>query len=295
MVISIYKMEFKRAIEEIGGSDADDASKREKTLQYIINKYAEKSRPVKASQAKKILLANEMIGRAEAELIKFSDITKKVRDEREEKLQNQEPIEVSEEVFDALRAFKNSKNSEEVIIFLMLASGLRFNEVFDGEFYIEKKTLYIRQVSKRTDDKTDFAISLLFVSAKEFMELLDEARKNSPSFSATIRRVNRRLKKFGLSSHKMRGLFLFYHLNVKKTGGKRPVHLRVKKLLHHQTSGAGEHYESKVEVAGLTGEEMVVKTNSELRAMLVKRGFNKENTKGFNRLTKKAMLNLLRQ
>lgn len=289
-------MEFKNTINTIGESNIPDKLKVQKVIEFISDKYSENSRPVYASKAKKQLLNNNQISKEEAAEIKFPEITANLFKLAEKRLNEQEVIEISEEVYNKLLEYKKSKLPEELIIYLLLTSGLRFNEIYKGNFSIKNGNLIIDKLSKRKQDgMKDFIINLILIKPKQFIKLLNIFRKNNQlNQNALNRKVNRRLNKFNLTAHKMRSIYLYYHLNIKKTQANKSIHTAVQNLLHHQRADTGKYYQNKFVIAGLEEKRYNTMTNKELREELNKKGINKNNTKGFNKLNKKQLLDLLK-
>lgn len=287
-------MEFKNKIIEIGNADISDTLKVEKTINFINDKYSYNSRPVQASRAKKLLLNNGLISEKEANNIKYSDISKDLIEKADKKLSDQEIIEISKEIFDKIVSFRSSEKPHELMIFLLLVSGRRFNEIYNGNFKIIDNKLTIDKLSKRRPDgKKDFIIDLILIKPKEFIKL-HKKFKSRPLLEQNSfnRKVNRILNELNLTSHKMRSIYLYYHLNVKMTDSKKPVHMAVKNLLHHQKTESGKFYSNKLSVKGLELNYNDM-TREQLKALLNKKNINSGNTKKFNKLKKSELIQLL--
>lgn len=286
-------MEFQNKIISIGNSDISDSDKVKSVLDLISANYSYRSLPVMASKAKGLLLQNNLISKKQADNIKFTDITKQLIEETEERLQNQETIEVSKEIFDKLKSYGDSELPEEIIIYLLLVSGLRFNEAFKGNFTTDKGKLIIDKLSKRKGKRKNFEIKLILIKPQEFITLHNKFKRlNSLSQNALNRKTNRRLNKLNLTAHKMRSIYLFYQMNINKVESKKSDHIRVKNLLHHQKVETGKYYSNKVSIQGLTPNYNKM-TKKQLKEELNKKNINSKNTKGFNRLKKAELIELL--
>lgn len=281
-------MDFKNAINEIGEMNIGDKEKVIKVKEYINHKYSENSRPVKATHAKKQLLKNNQISEGEAENIKYEEITKKLREKTEERLEKQEVKEISKEYYEKLLSYKNSDN-EELFIYLLLVSGLRINELYKNSFKIEKGKLIIDKLSKRRDDKKDFEIKLILIKPREFIKLLNQFRsKNVLSQDSLSRKLNRRLAHIGLSLHNLRGIYLYYHIKILKTNDKKPIHIITRDLLHHQEYGSGVHYNNKFKVSGMELNLSIMKV-SELKKEAKARGL-----KGYSKKKRTELIEMLK-
>lgn len=287
-------MDFINKIIEIGNSNISDNQKVVKVLEYINSKYSFNSKPVQASKAKKILLENNLISNEEAINIKYPDITKELFEDADSRLTNQETIQISKDIYNKLVSFENSDKPEELIVFLLLVSGRRFNEVFNNNFKLDGDKLIIDKLSKRKpDNKKDFEIKLILIKSNQFIKLHNKFKKiNKLDQNSLNRKVNRMLNKLNLTSHKMRSIYLYYHLSINKIGENKSTHMVVKNLLHHQKTESGKFYSNKFLVEGLKPDYTKM-TNKKLKELLEKKNINSTNTKGFNKLKKSELINLL--
>ena len=242
-------MDFKKHVIDIGTSNIADDDKVKKILFYIISKYGEASRPVKATHAKKLLLERNLIDETAAYNIHFKNISKRLDDERIDRLNNQATAVIPNEIFEKILKYKESDLSEYLAIYLLLITGLRFSELFNGVFEKKENELFIDKVSKRNDGARDLKINLLFETPDQFFKLLNKMKdSNLNNQNAFNRKVNRRLNLINLNSHKLRSIYLFYQLEVNNFDSEKPVQYRIKELLNHQSTGAGEHYHNKIRV-----------------------------------------------
>jgi integrase len=292
----MYNLGLEIKVLEIGNTlNLSDAEKIEEIMNYITFKYSDNSRPTIASLAKKIMLDHNLISVEKAEKINFKMISVRLTDERIKKLEAQETIEIKEDIFDTLISFRNSDVVHELYIYLLLITGLRFNELFTGNFSKIKGSLFIDKISKRSDSKTNFKIQLILDTPDEFLKLHQKFKSlNRLHGSAINRTVNRLLNKYELTSHKLRSIFLFYHLKVLKTGAERPTNIRVQNLLNHQTFAAGTFYENKFNISGVVDRDFNKTSKKLLKKKLNNRGINCSNTKGFNKLKKSELIALIK-
>ena len=287
-------MEFQNKIISIGNSDISDNDKVSQILDLISSNYSYRSLPVMASKAKGLLLKNGLISKDEADRIKYPEITKQLIQETENRLKKQETVEITKETFDKLKSYRDSELPEELIIYLLLVSGLRFNEVFKGSFKIKKAKLIIDKLSKRKGDESNFEIELILIKPKEFIKLHNKFKRlNTLNQNALNRKTNRRLNKLDLTSHKMRSIYLFYQMNINKLHNKKSHHIAVQSLLHHQKTETGKFYSNKIKVQGITPNYNKM-TKKQLKEELEKKNINSKTTKGFNKLKKSQLIELLK-
>jgi hypothetical protein len=287
-------MEFKSKIESIGNSNLTDSDKVKSVLDLISANYSYRSLPVMASKAKGILLRGGLISKEASQNIKYPEVTKELIKQTENRLQNRETVELSKEDYDKLVSYKNSELPEELIIYLLLVSGRRFNEIYNNIFTIKKGKLFIDKLSKRKfNKKNGFEIKLILIKPSEFIKLYNKFKKtNKLNQNALNRKVNRRLNKLGLTAHKMRSIYLFYQMNINKVESKKSHHIRVKNLLHHEKCETGKYYSDLIKIQGITPNYNKM-TKKQLKELLNKKNINSQNTKGFNRMKKSNLIQLL--
>ena len=275
MVISNILIE---EVKEIGSKNISDEDKINQVKDLIKSKGWKKTTMNNSiSGAKKIFEQNNYL-KDEKNLmkIKFPEITKFLREQIDKKSpDDKQSLVIPVEDLNTILKFNVCENPNEALLYLLFNSGLRFNDIMNREFVVKNDMLYTKGLSKKRGEQDKlFAVYLIDNNISEFIKCVNKVRNELKDIKIhTInKRVLRIIKKINekLTVHKLRSLYVFYQLEIKKMFPDLIRPARVQKLINHKRDTNSVHYDQSVKVLGL--DEDIVKQNkvSSLSKMTVK-------------------------
>jgi hypothetical protein len=197
--------------------------------------------------------------------------------------------------------------------YLMISSGCRFSELFGKDnLQIKDNKIYIKILKKR-GGKVEIIEPKLITPQYNFIKVYNSISNDISNIRKYNRIIKRIMKKnnysddiinnpnYKTSTHLMRNIYSDLVYKFYNTDNKIKPNI-IKDRLHHSNFSSSQHYNNVKfsddfklpKILNIkTNKAKKKMTNKELRELLISNGINKTNTKGFNRLTKPKLINLI--
>ena len=170
------------------------------------------------------------------------DFTKEVNQLQKISTENKEIIRIKIDTIQKLFNFSKSKNIVELVIYLLLVSGNRTNEIFhyleskDG-YYIDNKKVYVNFISKKRSQSFEKYEIYPLITNRKFINLFNKIIKMNNDTKITkediIKRLN--LVDTNINPHKLRAIYskIYVSKNINKNDNSLTEPALVQKILHH--------------------------------------------------------------
>jgi hypothetical protein len=172
------------------------------------------------------------------------DKTEQIFERAKEIHLNREMVDISEDTIRSIIALRDNKQDiASLISYAILISGRRFNEILKSTFNkVDENTISSPDLSKKAMMLSKFPV---LTNSDEFLALITDIRKlydNTNSDDSYNNKVNRRLRPLGLSSHKLRAIYVSYMLKFRNNRKIHPTAF-IQTILQHVGSDAATHYD----------------------------------------------------
>ncbi len=301
-------------IRNIRAEEKEDDKFIAAVMSYLSKKYTnDKTRSNKMSLFKKYIEQNNLAPDEQSNKIRDPELRIRLNRLRENKKVPDKEV-LLNTVLRRIINLKESDNPDELLIFLLFATGRRITEFINGKWkLVEKKDededgedeIFIDKISKKRNDDTPhehgYSIYLpkTIITPKELIKLIAKFHKLNKRKNPEANRmaVNRLLSAHFApitTARKLRSLYVQFLRDTDNNINAQNSNQAIKDVLHHAEITTSIYYNDKYNIVQkYKRAELIRKWKRDLKEILTKNGFDKSNVVGFNKMNKKQLIDLI--